>query len=135
MPYVIHPKLRDDCFHLGNLTLCDVLLMNDARFPWVILVPRLENLRDFHELPDEHRRDLFDEIQSISRALEDFSHADKLNVAALGNQVPQLHVHIIARRKDDVAWPNPVWGTGSPQAYSEEGLLQIEKYLKRILHL
>ena len=100
-------------------TLCRVLLMNDARFPWLILVPRIDGLRDFHEVPIDHRSALFEEIESASLAVEKLVNADKINVAALGNQVPQLHVHVIGRLTSDVAWPGPVWGVGVPVAYDD----------------
>ena len=100
---------------LGELELSTALLMPDARFYWVILVPRLESMRDLHDVPFEHRLTLFDEIERVSLALEHIAEADKVNVAALGNQVPQLHIHVIARRTDDAAWPGPVWSLASAQ--------------------
>ena len=112
MAFTLHEKLAADCERLGDLTLCRVLLMRDDRFPWTILVPRLEGLRDFHDLPRQHALALFDDIETVSRALIDVFAADKINVAALGNQVPQLHVHVIARHVGDVAWPGPVWNAG-----------------------
>ena len=112
MAFTLHEKLAADCEWLGDLALCRLLLMRDDRFPWTILVPRLEDLRDFHDLPRQHALALFDDIETVSRALIDIFAADKINVAALGNQVPQLHVHVIARHVGDVAWPGPVWNAG-----------------------
>ena len=112
MAFALHDKLVADCERLGDLALCRVLLMRDDRFPWTILVPRLEALRDLHDLPRRHALALFDEIETVSRALVDVFRADKINVAALGNQVPQLHVHVIARYVSDIAWPGPVWNAG-----------------------
>lgn len=112
MAFVLHEKLAADCESLGNLDLCNVLLMRDHRFPWVILVPRIDGLRDFHDLPREQALGLFDEIDRLSRILVDEFKAEKINVAALGNQVPQLHVHVIARYASDAAWPGPVWNAG-----------------------
>ncbi len=120
MCFEIHSKLLEDCLQLGQLQLCKVLLMNDSRFPWIILVPRIADLCDFHELPHENRQDLFNEIETVSRTLEQLFDVDKLNVAALGNQVSQLHIHIIARSKSDCAWPGPVWSTGKTIPYSKE---------------
>ena len=91
--------------------------MNDARFSWVILVPQIANLRELHQVPEPHSITLWQEIKQISLALESFVQADKMNVAALGNQVPQLHIHVIARFVDDAAWPGPVWGVGQPTPY------------------
>lgn len=112
MAFVLHEKLAADCESLGNLDLCKVLLMRDHRFPWVILVPRIDGLRDFHDLPREHALVLFDEIDRVSGILIDGFQAEKINVAALGNQVPQLHVHVIGRYASDAAWPGPVWNAG-----------------------
>ncbi|MCY4130729.1 MAG: HIT family protein [Gammaproteobacteria bacterium] len=116
----VHNQLLNDCAVIGDAALCRVLLMNDARFPWLILVPRIEGLRDFHEVPAEYRSTLFDEIESASRAAQTMINADKINVAALGNQVPQLHVHVIGRLKNDVAWPGPVWGVGVAVPYEDD---------------
>lgn len=117
MTFELHHRLAADCFDIGALPLCQVLLMNDARFPWCILVPRLAGLRDFHRLPRSERMALFDEIEATSIALEEIVSPHKLNVAALGNQVPQLHIHVIARKTDDAAWPAPVWGSGAAVPY------------------
>ena len=112
MAFSLHERLAGDCQTLGDFALCTVLLMRDHRFPWVILVPRIEGLRDFHDLPRDKAPGLFDEIDRVSRALVDTFDAEKVNVAALGNQVPQLHVHVIGRFATDAAWPGPVWNAG-----------------------
>lgn len=123
MDFELHPRLAADSFTIGDLPLSRVLLNNDARFPWCILVPRLEGLRDLHDVPASNRTQLFDEIEQLSLALITFTGADKINVAALGNMVPQLHVHVIARREDDAAWPMPVWNAGAGQPYPERPAL------------
>ena len=112
MAFVLHEKLAADCERIGDFELCTLLLMRDHRFPWTILVPRLAGLRDFHDLPRAQASALFDEIAVVSRVLIDAFAAEKINVAALGNQVPQLHVHVIARYANDAAWPGPVWNAG-----------------------
>ena len=112
MAFDIHEKLAADCERIGDLTLCTVLLMRDHRFPWTILVPRIDGLRDFHDLPRDQALALFDEIDAVSRVLVSAFKAEKINVAALGNQVPQLHVHVIGRYASDAAWPGPVWSAG-----------------------
>jgi len=117
--FSLHPRLAADTFDLGALDLCQALLMNDARFPWCILVPRLPDLRDFHDVPRDRRMALHDEIERVSLALAHESRADKMNVAALGNMVPQLHIHVIARTTSDAAWPGPVWGVGTPEPYTD----------------
>lgn len=108
--FELHPQLAKDCADLGRLTLCRLLLMEDANYPWFILVPERESVRELHELADVDRRRLWDESALLSRALYKGLGAHKLNIAALGNQVPQLHVHHIVRYTHDAAWPNPIWG-------------------------
>jgi diadenosine tetraphosphate (Ap4A) HIT family hydrolase len=117
--WTLHPRLAADSFELGDFPLCRVLLMNDARFPWCILVPRLPDLRDFHDVPRDSRLALYDEIERASLALASIGRADKMNVAALGNMVPQLHVHVIGRTTTDAAWPGPVWNAGPATAYTD----------------
>jgi diadenosine tetraphosphate (Ap4A) HIT family hydrolase len=120
--FVLHERLAADTSLVCELPLSRCLLMNDARYPWLILVPRIADLRDLHEVPAENRQVLFDEIDQTSRALINLTAAFKINVAALGNQVPQLHIHVIARQQDDPAWPGPVWGVGQATPYSDAGL-------------
>lgn len=124
MAFALHHKLAQDCAHVVDLALCRVLLMRDARFPWLILVPKVEHVREIVELPAPQQQQFWQESAQASQCLLDVFKADKLNVAALGNMVPQLHVHHIARFIDDEAWPNPVWGFGQAKAYSEEALQQ-----------
>lgn len=110
--FALHPKLAADCEPLGDLPLCVALLMRDDRFPWVILVPRLPGLTDLHDLPAASAPELFAEVGIVSRILKVEFKVRKINVAALGNQVPQLHVHVIGRHPADAAWPQPVWNAG-----------------------
>lgn len=131
MAFVLHEKLAADCESLGNLDLCKVLLMRDHRFPWVILVPRIDGLRDFHDLPREHALVLFDDIDRVSRILVDEFKAEKINVAALGNQVPQLHVHVIGRYASDAAWPRPVWNAGVVQGVDQAVVWERAQVLRR----
>ena len=118
MSFTIDAKLVTDTIRLGSFPLCDVLLMNDSRFPWVILVPKIPDLQNFHEIPTEFRDVLFQEIEQTSNVIQKLWPVDKMNVAALGNQVSQLHIHVIGRRRTDDAWPNPVWGHGTPHPYT-----------------
>ncbi len=113
--FALHPRLAADATEIARWPLSRVLLMNDARFPWLILVPERPSLREIHDLAAADRAILAEEIARASRLLQDCLKADKINVAALGNQVPQLHVHVIARFVGDPAWPNPVWSQGAPQ--------------------
>ena len=110
MSFDLHPRLAADTIPIGVLPLCRVLLMNDISFPWCILVPAREGIREIHALPAEDQLQLMQEISGVSMAMEAAFAADKMNVAALGNVVPQLHVHVIARFEADPVWPAPVWG-------------------------
>ena len=118
------PRLAADTAGLGSLGLCRVLLMDDARYPWLILVPQRPGLRDLHDLPPEDLAAATAEIVRASRALETLFEPVKLNVAALGNQVPQLHIHVIARFEDDPAWPKPVWGVAPAVPYEAGALAE-----------
>jgi diadenosine tetraphosphate (Ap4A) HIT family hydrolase len=112
----LHPQLAADTVPVCDLALSRLLAMNDANFPWLVLVPRRAGVSEIIDLGVEQAL-LMDEVALISRALKDETRCDKLNVAAIGNVVPQLHVHVVARRKDDAAWPKPVWGAVPRRAY------------------
>ena len=116
-PFTLDPRLAADSTHVTSLGLSDLRLMNDARFPWLLLVPRQVGLAEIIELAKPDRARLFEEIVAVMTALKAATGCDKLNVAAIGNKVRQLHVHVIARFTADAAWPNPVWGTGAATAY------------------
>lgn len=120
--FTLHPRLEADTKPVTRLALSRVLLMNDSRYPWLILVPEKPGLKDLHDLSPEDRIAVMGEIDTVSRVLGDLHSPDKINVAALGNMVPQLHVHVIARFTTDAAWPSPVWGAGDAKPY-DEGLL------------
>jgi diadenosine tetraphosphate (Ap4A) HIT family hydrolase len=115
--FILHPQLERDTVRIGDLALSRVLLMNDANYPWLILVPRREEVIEFIELAEDERTQLMQEIAKVSEALKALTECEKLNVAAIGNVVPQLHVHIVARRHSDRAWPKPVWGAVPAIAY------------------
>ena len=106
----LHPRLAADTVAIGDLPLSRLLLSNDANYPWTILVPRRADIREIHELDDADQLQLLRESGQLARALVAVFAPTKLNIAALGNMVPQLHVHHIARHADDAAWPSPVWG-------------------------
>jgi len=108
--FALHPQLGRDTIELGDLPLSRVLIINDANYPWVLLVPRRPDISEITELDEVERAQLMTEINRIAAALKAVTKCDKLNIAALGNVVSQLHVHIIGRRKTDKAWPKPVWG-------------------------
>jgi diadenosine tetraphosphate (Ap4A) HIT family hydrolase len=120
----LHSQLADDTHPLAHWPLCEVRLMDDAHHPWLILVPRVENAVDITDLDAAQQATLMREVDRAARALQSAVKPHKLNVAALGNVVPQLHVHVIARYRDDIAWPRPVWGTATAQPYSPEQLVE-----------
>lgn len=120
MAFQLDERLAQDCFHLAALPLCDVLLMNESRYPWLILVPRVPGTKELIDLTLSRQQRLWDESNLISHFLKAQYQPDKLNVAALGNVVPQLHLHHIARFTTDAAWPAPVWGKFTPAPYEAE---------------
>lgn len=133
--FLLHPTLAGDCIEVIDLPLCRVLLMNDARYPWLILVPRLKDKREIIDLSRAQQHQLSDEIAQASSALQSICEPLKLNVAALGNRVAQLHVHVIARFENDAAWPDPVWGRGDRVAYSEGAAKMLIKTLRAALSM
>lgn len=133
MSFELHPKLAADTIEVCELELCKVLLMNDENYPWLILVPMRENTKEIHQLFKDEQYKLMDEIAHVSSTLEAFTEAEKMNIGALGNMVPQLHIHVIARFKDDPAWPNPVWGAQGTRIYDEEHLRDLSVTLREKL--
>lgn len=124
MSFQLHPTLDADTHLISAIGDCQILLMDDARFPWLILVPQASDVRELYELSEQQQQQTYRAILRISKTLAQHTHADKMNVAALGNQVPQLHIHIIARYQTDAAWPGPVWGVGQVERYSKIELEQ-----------
>ncbi|MEX0900412.1 MAG: HIT family protein [Gammaproteobacteria bacterium] len=116
----LDPRLAADTLSVAQLPLCSVRLMNDARYPWIILVPRVEDAVELLDLSDADQQRLYDEIRQCARVLQEHTSADKLNIAALGNVVRQLHVHVVARFHDDDAWPKPVWGVHPAVPYEDD---------------
>ncbi|ALN62294.1 histidine triad (HIT) protein [Lysobacter antibioticus] len=123
-PWHLHPQLADDTHPVAQFELSELRLMDDANHPWLILVPRVDGAVELIDLDEPQQLALTREIACASRALQAAFKPYKLNVAALGNLVPQLHVHVIARYREDIAWPRPVWGMASAQPYSPEILVQ-----------
>lgn len=118
----LHPQLAEDTHPVASLELCELRLMDDANYPWLVLVPRVAAAVEMIDLDHAQRHRLTDEIDVVARVLRGVFRPYKLNVAALGNMVPQLHVHVIARSQDDPAWPTPVWGRVAARPYSMEQL-------------
>jgi diadenosine tetraphosphate (Ap4A) HIT family hydrolase len=125
----LHPQLEKDCIVLGKFTLCSLLLLNDANYPWFILLPNRENIKEIHQLSPKDQQQLMSESMFFSRCLEETFRPDKLNIAALGNVVPQLHIHHIVRFTTDACWPAPVWGAVSSIPYHKEQIETIKNQL------
>ena len=133
MTFALDPRLAADTLELGDLPLSRVLLMNDGRFPWLILVPRRADLAEIVDLESGARVQLMEETALASEALRALPEVDKINIGALGNIVRQLHVHVVARRIDDAAWPKPVWGAGMAQPYEERDAVELAARMRRAL--
>ena len=129
----LHPQLANDTVPVVELPLCEVRLMDDANHPWLVLVPRVAGMVEIIDLDPAQRTHLASDIDAASRALKALFKPDKLNVAALGNLVPQLHVHVIARYTDDIAWPRPVWGAANARPYAPEEMIERVQALQRAL--
>lgn len=116
--YQLHPQLSTDTFKIGQLSVCEVLLMNDCHYPWLILVPRREGIMELYQLDSTDLSKVQAESIAVSKLMMNFFKGDKFNFGALGNMVPQLHLHHIVRLKSDTAWPKPVWGVVAAEPYS-----------------
>ena len=135
MEWSLHPQLAADTVPVGDLALSRVLLSKDANYPWLILVPRMPGVTEITDLDPNEQVQLLAEIDTAARALQSITECEKLNIAALGNVVTQLHVHVIGRRHSDAAWPKPVWGAAPPTAYNarvRDGLIDA---LRRALQM
>lgn len=122
--WTLHPQLDADTHPLARWPLCDLRLMDDANHPWLILVPRVADAVELIDLDAAAQASLMAEITRACRVLQSACRPDKLNVAALGNAVPQLHVHVIARYRQDIAWPRPVWGVANARPYAPDVLAE-----------
>jgi diadenosine tetraphosphate (Ap4A) HIT family hydrolase len=122
--FQLHPTLADDTIEVARWPLCRVLLMNDSRYPWLILVPARAAMKEIHDLDAADQSLLMSEIDRASRVLSDLFTPDKINVGALGNIVQQLHIHVVARFETDDSWPGPVWGAHQPLP-NEPAVLEI----------
>ncbi|MCF6440277.1 HIT family protein [Pseudoalteromonas luteoviolacea] len=129
MAFELAPELQRDCIELAQWPLSTVLLMNDSQYPWFILVPKVDGAREIIDLNEQQQQQFWQESKQLSELLMAVFTPEKLNVAALGNMVPQLHVHHIARFTHDVAWPKPVWGLHPAIPYTDEQLTELKKAL------
>jgi diadenosine tetraphosphate (Ap4A) HIT family hydrolase len=127
--FQLHPRLEQDCFVVGDLALCQLLLMNDSQYPWFILVPRRAELTEIYQLSLDERPLLLAESCLLAENLQTIYQADKLNIATIGNLVPQLHMHHVVRYRNDIAWPAPVWGKAPALPYAQH---LADMHIKRI---
>ncbi|AEG00595.1 HIT domain-containing protein [Methylomonas methanica] len=118
--FQLHHRLEQDCLPVGHFALSKILLINDKQYPWVILVPRRPDITEIYQLAPDDRQQLLDESCLLAQALVSIYRPDKLNIAAIGNLVPQLHLHHVVRYRSDIAWPGPVWGKFASCAYNEQ---------------
>lgn len=123
-PFSLHAQIEADSMLLRDLPLCQLRLQNQSAVPWLILVPRRETT-EIYQLSAEDRAQLMEEIALISRLVSEVFKPDKINVAALGNVVPQLHIHVVGRFKNDPAWPKPIWGNVPQQPYTDAARAQV----------
>ncbi|UUO24849.1 HIT domain-containing protein [Colwellia sp. M166] len=124
--FQLHHQLANDCFVIADLPLSQLLLCNDSAFPWFILVPKVDDIQDIYQLDWQQQQQLLNESSMLSEILMQEFKGDKMNVAALGNVVPQLHMHHIVRFKNDACWPKPVWGQQALTPYTDEALAEIK---------
>ncbi|MDX8388240.1 MAG: HIT domain-containing protein [Ghiorsea sp.] len=130
---ILHPQLEKDCFIVGSFKLSLLLLLNDKQYPWFILVPQREGIKEIHHLTPKDQQQLMMESSMLAEVLEKAFQADKINVAALGNMVPQLHMHHIARFTDDPTWPKPVWGALPAKPYKKFEVETLKQIVLRSL--
>ena len=135
MAYQLHPQLVKDSFQLGKFELCELLLINDSQFPWFVLVPQRADISEIYQLSDMVQKQLWDESRLLSIAIVDLFAGDKLNLAAIGNMVPQLHVHHVVRFKDDPCWPAPIWGKLPMVKYEQQRVRDIQEKIAQKLSM
>lgn len=137
MAFVLHPRLMADTAVIADWSLSRILLMNDKRFPWIVLVPRRPDLHEFFDLDEAARGVLMGEIARVGERLKAWAkprgHGEKINVGIIGNLVPQLHIHVVARAKGDAAWPGPVWGAGTAVHYGAAEQSRVVEELRAAL--
>ncbi len=131
--FELHPRLTADTLPITRLEACGVYLMNDKRYPWLVLVPRIEDTTELHRLSEEDYYSVQKEVRQVSTAVDTLFKPKKMNIGALGNLVPQLHIHIIARFENDETWPGPVWGVGKSLPYSQNEIDKLANDLQNLL--
>ncbi len=129
MIFQLNPRLEQDCIAIGRFDLCRLLIMNDSQYPWFILVPERADVQEIYQLSKAERELLTEESSYLAEHLAALYNADKMNIAAIGNLVPQLHIHHIVRYRRDIAWPAPVWGKFAAKPYTDQ---QIAEHVARV---
>ncbi|MCX7102702.1 MAG: HIT domain-containing protein [Methylobacter sp.] len=135
MSFQLHPRLAEDCISIGQFELCRLLMMNDSQYPWFILVPKRPELQEIYQLNKAERALLTEESSYLAESLAKLYKADKMNIAAIGNLVPQLHIHHVVRYQIDKAWPAPVWGKFAAVPYNEQQIIDNIDRLKDCLKM
>jgi diadenosine tetraphosphate (Ap4A) HIT family hydrolase len=133
--WTLHSQLEKDTINIGDLPLSRVLVIKDANYPWLLLVPRRPDIVEIIDLDEVEQAQLMTEVTRVARVVKEVTKCDKLNIAALGNVVPQLHVHIIARRSSDAAWPRPVWGVAPPLSHDAQEVSEFISVIRRKIWL
>jgi diadenosine tetraphosphate (Ap4A) HIT family hydrolase len=132
--FQLHPRLKEDCIAIGRFDLCQLLMMNDSQYPWFILVPEKAGIKEIYQLSKPEQHTLTEESSYLAEKLATLYKADKLNIAAIGNLVPQLHIHHVVRHQTDKAWPAPIWGKFDAIPYTQqqisENIARVKKQLK-----
>jgi diadenosine tetraphosphate (Ap4A) HIT family hydrolase len=132
MSFQLDPRLADDTIKVASLGLCELLIMNEARYPWAILVPRIDGARELHDLTEADGAAVWTEVLGVAKAISTWPGVEKVNIGALGNIVSQLHVHVIGRCVSDPAWPGPVWGHSTRVAYTSGAERETLAYLRQV---
>ena len=133
--FQLHERLQQDCISIGRFDLCRLLMMNDSQFPWFILVPEKAGIQEIYQLSRTERHTLADESSYLAENLAILYQADKMNIAAIGNRVPKLHIHHIVRYQTDKAWPAPIWGTFAAVPYTDRQILDTVANVKTQLRI
>ena len=133
--FQLHERLQQDCIGIGRLDLCRILMMNDSRYPWFILVPEIAGIREIYQLSKAERCLLTEESSYLAENLAALYNADKMNIAAIGNLVPQLHIHHVVRYRTDSAWPAPVWGKFAAIPYTQQQVAEYSAEVKARLKI
>jgi len=133
MTFQLHPRLQQDSIAIAQFELSEIRLINDSQYPWMILVPKRAYISEVYQLSETDQQLLQQESSWLAKTMAKLYQADKMNIAAIGNMVPQLHIHHIARYKTDIAWPAPVWGKFDAVPYTEQQISQISSQIKNAL--